>query len=45
MIFGKYTMFVSMRSLKRGAGYFLPGIWGCPPASKLPQDWGIKGLI
>jgi hypothetical protein len=22
-----------------------PGIWGCPPAVKIPQDWGIRGLI
>ena len=28
---------------KRGAGYFLSGVWGCPPALKVPQDWGIKG--
>jgi hypothetical protein len=27
--------------LKRGAGYFLPGVWGCPPTLKIPQDWGI----
>jgi len=29
---------------KRGAGYFMPGVWGCPPAYKIPQDWGIKGV-
>ena len=28
-----------------GAGYFLPGVWGCPPDLKIPQEWGIKGLI
>jgi hypothetical protein len=28
-----------------GAGYFMPGVWGCPPALKIPQDWGIRGLI
>jgi len=22
----------------------LPGVWGCPPISKFPQDWGIKGV-
>jgi hypothetical protein len=21
------------------------GIWGCPPAFKIPQDWGIRELI
>jgi hypothetical protein len=21
------------------------GVWGCPPAIKAPQDWGIRGLI
>jgi hypothetical protein len=31
--------------LKRGAGYFLPGVWGCPPALKVPKDWGIRELI
>jgi hypothetical protein len=30
---------------KRGAGYFLPGVRGCPPALEFPQDWGIRGLI
>jgi hypothetical protein len=29
------------RPLKKGAGYFLPRVWGCPPALKVPQDWGI----
>jgi hypothetical protein len=29
---------------KRGTGYFLLGAWGCPPALKLPQDWGVKGV-
>ncbi len=28
-----------------GAGYFLSGVWGCPPATKVPQNWGIRGLI
>jgi len=23
----------------------LAGVWGCPPALKVPQDWGIRGLI
>ena len=23
----------------------LVGVWGCPPDSKIPQDWGIRGLI
>ena len=22
----------------------MPGDWGCPPTSKFPQDWGIKGV-
>jgi hypothetical protein len=26
---------------KRGAGYFLLGVWGYPPDLKVPQDWGI----
>jgi len=26
---------------KRGAGYLLPGVWGCPPDLEVPQDWGI----
>jgi hypothetical protein len=30
---------------KRGAGYFLPRVWECPPALKIPQDWGYRGLI
>jgi len=30
------------RALKRGAGFFLPGVWGCPPTLIFPQDWGIK---
>jgi hypothetical protein len=30
------------RALKRGAGFFLPGVWGCPPTLTLPQDWEIK---
>ena len=21
------------------------GVWGCPPDLKIPQDWGIRGLI
>ncbi len=25
---------------KRGTGYFLPGVWGCPPALEVPQDCG-----
>jgi len=25
---------------KRGAGYFLPGVWGYPPASKSPPRLG-----
>jgi hypothetical protein len=29
---------------KRGAGFFLPRVWGCPPDIKVPQDWGIKGV-
>jgi hypothetical protein len=29
---------------KRDAGYFLPEVWGCPPALKIPQDWGIQGV-
>ena len=33
-----------LRELKRGAGFLLPGVWGCPPASHFPQDWGIKGV-
>ena len=20
------------------------GVWGCPPALKVPQDWGIEGV-
>jgi len=32
------------RGLKRGAGNLMPGVWGCPPNSNLPQDWGIKGV-
>jgi hypothetical protein len=32
------------RRLKRGAGFFLPGVWGCPPNLKFPQDWGIQGV-
>jgi hypothetical protein len=27
--------------IKRGAGYILQGVWGCPPVFKVPQDWGI----
>jgi hypothetical protein len=39
-------MFVSIRSLKRGAGCFLPGVWGCPPAlKKSPKIGGYRGLI
>jgi hypothetical protein len=30
---------------KRGAGYSLPGIWGCPPDLKSPPIWGTRGLI
>ena len=30
---------------KRGAGYFLPGDWGCLPDKEVPQDWGIRGLL
>jgi hypothetical protein len=31
---------------KRGAGYFLPGDWGCPPAfKKSPNLGGYRGLI
>jgi len=30
-----------MIPLKKGAGYFLPGVWGCPPELTVPQDWGI----
>jgi hypothetical protein len=22
----------------------LPGVWGCPPIPKSPQEWGIKGV-
>jgi len=22
----------------------LAGVWGCPPASKVPQEWGIEGV-
>jgi len=22
-----------------------PGVWGCPPAPKAPQDWGTRGLM
>jgi len=29
-----------------GAGYFLPGVWGCPPAlKKSPKIGGYRGLI
>jgi hypothetical protein len=31
--------------LKQYAGYFLPGVWGCPPAQKVPQGWGTWELI
>jgi hypothetical protein len=31
--------------LERGAGYVLLGVWGYPPVLKIPQDWGIRGLI
>jgi len=27
-----------------GAGYFLPGVWGCPPAINSPKDGGNRGL-
>jgi hypothetical protein len=30
---------------KRGAGYFLTGVWGYPPTLKVHQNWGIRGLI
>jgi len=31
---------------KRGAGYFLPGVWECPPAFKSPPKLGgYRGLI
>jgi hypothetical protein len=23
----------------------LVGVWGCPPALQVPQDWGTRGLI
>jgi hypothetical protein len=26
-----------------GAGYFLPGVWGCPPALKSPPRLGDIG--
>jgi hypothetical protein len=37
-------MFVSIRLLKRGAEYFLSGVWGFPPASKLPERLGEQGV-
>jgi hypothetical protein len=34
-----------MRSLKkRCPSEEGPGVWGCPPNLKIPQDWGIKGV-
>jgi hypothetical protein len=30
---------------KRGAGYFLPGGWGCLPAFISPNTGGYKGLM
>jgi hypothetical protein len=38
---------MATRKLKSGAGFFLPGAWGCPPIFfLLPQDWGSqRGLI
>jgi len=29
---------------QRGAGDLPPGVWGCPPDSKAPQEWGIQGV-
>jgi len=31
------------QSLKRGAGYILPGVWGCPP-SELVSEIGSPKL-
>jgi hypothetical protein len=31
---------ISGRPLKRGAGYFMPGVWGCPPALINPPRLG-----
>ncbi len=30
---------------KRGAGFFLPGVWGCPPIQTSPKIGGYRGLI
>jgi len=33
-------------AILRGAGYFLLGVWGCPPAlKKSPKTGGYRGLI
>ena len=33
-----------MESKLGGAGYFLPGAWGCPPTFKSPKTGGHRGL-
>jgi len=38
------TYNTKMRMLKKGAGNFLPRVWGCPPALQFPQDWGRQGV-
>jgi hypothetical protein len=34
-----------IKPLKKRCRILLPGVWGCPPALKIPQDWGNRGLI
>jgi hypothetical protein len=33
------------RRMKKRCRILAAGVWGCPPALKIPQDWGIRGLI
>jgi hypothetical protein len=36
----------NQRSFKRGAGFLLPEVWGCPLIPPfLPQNWGTQGLV
>jgi hypothetical protein len=34
-----------LKKLSRGAGYLLPGAWGCPPIFTSPKTGGHRGLI
>jgi hypothetical protein len=42
LIFFEFT--VKKRLLRRGEGYFMLGVWGCPPAyKKSPEIGGLGG--